>query len=80
MSGKFLVFDESIFKLMGSYETEGAALDYVAALIRANSEDYADELIIVRDDADALGGDELLKALHGRQLEHERVAVSVTGD
>jgi hypothetical protein len=63
MDKRYSVFDASINRLLGVYDTEDQALDFVDTLLRVNSDDYADDLVVgcspSDDVADPLTGDEL---------------------
>jgi len=45
----YMVFDTSINRVMGVYETEDDALSYVRALLRVNDADFADDLAIAEE-------------------------------
>jgi len=76
----YSVFDASINRLLGVYDTEDQALDVVTALLRVNSDDYADDLVVGCLPADGAGdpltGNELRARVRMMQQHPERAAAT----
>ena len=73
MSGHYRVIDEVNFNVLGTFDSRGGALDYVAALLSVNDDQYLDELTIVCDGGTPLTGNSLRSALQNRAAARERV-------
>jgi hypothetical protein len=77
MSGRYRVIDEVNFNVLGTFDSRGSALDYVAALLGVNDDEYLDELTIVSDAGTPVTGNSLRNALKSRAAARERVGASV---
>ena len=80
MNGRYRVIDEVSFNLLGTFDSRGDAVDYVAALLAANDDDYLDELTIASDEGTPLTGNSLQNALRNRAAARERVGASIGGN
>lgn len=72
MNGRYRVIDEVNFNVLGTFDSCEAAVNFVAALLSVNVEDYLDELTIANDQGERLTGDSLRNALVNR-VAHEQV-------
>jgi hypothetical protein len=79
MSGHYRVIDEVNFNVLGTFDSRGSALDYVAALLSVNDDEYLHELTVVSDQGTPLTGDSLRIALQNRAAARERVGASAGG-
>lgn len=70
----YVLFDTTINRVMGVYESEQEALAYVRALLSVNDADFADDLALAKD----LGGGRPGEPLSGAELV-ARVGEAVTG-
>jgi hypothetical protein len=79
MNGRHRVIDEVNFNLLGTFDSRGDAIDYVAALLTVNDDSYLDELTITSDEGTPLTGESLRTALQRRAAARERVGASGGG-
>ena len=79
MNGRYRVIDETNFDVLGTFDSRGEAVEFLAALLTSNDEDYLDELTIASDEGPVLYGDSLREALRNRDATRERVASSGRG-
>jgi hypothetical protein len=80
MSGRYSIIDETSYNVLGMFSTRGQAVDYVAALLSVNDDDFLDELTISNDAGPLLYGDTLRAALRNREAARKRVASSTRGN
>lgn len=80
MNGRFRVIDEVNFNVLGSFDSRGDAVDFVATLLDVNDDDYRDELTIAGDENTPLTGHTLRDALQSRAATRERVGASGRGN
>lgn len=66
MSGRYHVIDEPSLSVIGSFDSQDAALGYVETLLAVNSDDFLDELTVSDDTGPVLSGDDLRQALQRR--------------
>jgi hypothetical protein len=79
MTGHHQVIDEISYNVLGSFDSQEEALDFVATLMIANDESFLDELTIASAEYTRLTGDTLREALHRRTVARERVGPSSRG-
>ncbi len=63
---RYRVIDETQFNILGTFESREVAVDYVAALLAINDEDYLDMLTVAHDEEPPLAGDALREALRNQ--------------
>jgi hypothetical protein len=80
VNDRFHVIDEVSFNELGMFPSREAALDFVAALLTVNTDDFLDELSISGDGDSPLTGDALRDALDQRTATRERVAAPAEGE
>ena len=80
MSGRYWIIDETNYNVLGTFPTRGQAVDYVAALLSVNDDDFLDELTISNDAGPLLYGDSLRDALRHREAARKRAASSARGN
>ncbi len=80
MSGSYWIIDETSYNVLGTFPTRGQAVDYVAALLSVNDDDFLDELTISNDAGPLLYGDTLRDALRNREAARKRAASSARGN
>ena len=80
MSGRYWIIDETSYNVLDTFITRGQAVDYVAALLSVNDDDFLDELTISNDAGPLLYGDSLRDALHNREAARKRIASSTRGN
>src|SRR5680860_135075 len=73
MNGRYWIIDEINFNVLGTFDSRGDAVDYVAALLTVNDDEYLDELTVTSDQGAPLTGDVLRAALRNRAMARERV-------
>jgi hypothetical protein len=78
MNRRFRVIDEASFNLLGTFESRGDAIDYVATLLTVNDDDYLDELTITSDEGTPLTGNALRAALRNPAAARKRVGASTS--
>lgn len=74
MGGRYHVIDEVSKSILGTFESRGEAVDFVAAAMSANAGDFLDELTVSNDTGPLLYGDTLRDALRHRAEARERAA------
>lgn len=79
MNGRYRVIDEVSFNILGTFDSQEGAIDFVAALLSANDDDYLDELTIACDDQPLFSGVSLRDALKHRAVARDRVGTPVRG-
>jgi len=80
MIGRFRVIDEVSFSALGTFDSRGDAIDFVATLLDVNDDDYLDELTIASDENAPLTGHALRAALQSRAASRERIAPTGRGN
>ena len=80
MSNAYRIIDETSYSVLGGVPTRGQAVDFIAALLSVNDDDFLDELTISNDDGPLLYGDSLRDALRKREAARKRTASSARGD
>ena len=75
----FQVIDEVSFNVLGTFTSQEAAIDFVATLLTANTDDFLDELSISGDKGAPLTGDSLRDAVKRRTATRQPVATSSGG-
>lgn len=66
MNGRYRVIDETNFNVLGTFESQERAVDYVSALLAVNDDEYLNELTIASDEGAPLAGDTLRETLRTR--------------
>ncbi len=79
MSDRYWLIDETSYNVLGTFASRGQAVDYVAALLSVNDEDFLDELTISDAAGPLLHGDSLRAALRNRAAARARVASAARG-
>lgn len=79
MDGRYRVIDEVSLSILASFDSQEEAVDFVAALLSVNDDDFQDELTIGNDAGPLLFGDSLRAALRNREAARERIASSARG-
>jgi hypothetical protein len=74
MNRRIRVIDEANYSVLGTFDSEDEAIDFVATLLSVNDEDYLDELTIADETRTVLFGDSLRDALRRRKEASEREA------
>ena len=74
MGGRYHVIDEVSKSILGTFDSRGEAVDFVAAAMAVNADDFLDELTISNDTSPLLYGDSLRDALRHRAEARQRVA------
>lgn len=72
MNSRYHVIDEPSLSVMGSFDSQDAALGYVETLLSVNSDDFLDELTVSDDTGPVLSGDDLRQALQRRSKGQAR--------
>ena len=80
MSGRYWIVDETSCNILGTLPTRGQAVDYVAALLSVNDDDFLEELTISNDAGPLLYGDSLHNAPRQREAARKHVASSTRGN
>jgi hypothetical protein len=80
MSNTYWIIDETSYNVLGMFPTRGQAVDYVAALLSVNDDDFLDELTISNEAGPLLTGDSLRDALRHREAARKRAASSARGN
>ena len=73
MNRRYRVIDETNYSVLGTFDSRGEAVDFVAAAMAVNTDDFLDELTISNDTGPLLYGDSLREALRRREVARERV-------
>lgn len=74
MDGRYRVIDEVSLSILGVFDSRGDAVDFVAALLTVNDDDFLDELTIANDAGPLFYGDSLRDALREGEASRERAA------
>lgn len=76
MGTRYWVIDEVSLSMLGSFETQEEAVDFVAKLLTVNDDEFLEELTISNDQGPMFSGDSLRSALRDRAAERDRLVTS----
>jgi hypothetical protein len=74
MNGRYQVIDEVSLSILGTFESQDAATEFVATVMLVNDDEFLDELTIADSTGPILFGDALRDTLRRRVEARERVA------